>query len=107
MARQANQVGWVEPSLLVLGSLAEGPKHGYAIVKDVEATVGISLGPGTLYAALARLEDGGLIEPLAGENRRRPYRLTAEGERVLQERLRSMASFSRLGLRRLSAGGAA
>lgn len=107
MARQPNQVGWAEPSLLVLGSLAEGPKHGYAIVKDVESSVGIALGPGTLYAALSRLEEGGLIEPLAGENRRRPYRLTAEGERVLQDRLRSMASFSHLGLRRLSAGGTA
>lgn len=107
MARQANQVSWAEPSLLVLGSLAEGPKHGYAVVKDVEATAGVTLGPGTLYAALARLEDAGLIEALDGQDRRRPYRLTAQGESVLEERLRSMASFSRLGLRRLAAGGAA
>jgi len=92
---------FAEPSLLILVSLSDGPKHGYAIMTDVEAGTGRPLGPGTLYAALARLEDRGLIEALAPVERRRPYRLTGLGETVLREQLSSLESFARLGLRRL------
>ena len=56
---------FAEPALLILVSLRDGPKHGYAIMADVEAGTGRPLGPGTLYAALARLEERGLIEALA------------------------------------------
>ena len=56
---------FAEPSLYILLSLSDGPKHGYAIMTDVEAISGSPLGPGTLYAALARLEARGLIEALA------------------------------------------
>jgi len=59
------------------------------------------MGPGTLYAALARLEERGLIEALAPVDRRRPYRLTAIGSQVLTEQLRDLAEFAELGLRRL------
>jgi DNA-binding PadR family transcriptional regulator len=59
------------------------------------------MGPGTLYAALARLEERGLIEALPPEDRRRPYRLTAVGASVLAEQLRDLAEFADLGLRRL------
>ena len=55
---------FAEPALLILVSLSDGPKHGYAIMADVEAGTGRPMGPGTLYAALARLEERGLIEAL-------------------------------------------
>ena len=50
---------FAEPALPILVSLSDGPKHGYAIMTDVEAGTGRPLGPGTLYAALARLEERG------------------------------------------------
>ena len=92
---------FAEPALLILVSLSDGPKHGYAIMTDVEAGTGRPMGPGTLYAALARLEERGLIEALAPVDRRRPYRLSALGAGVLAEQLNDLAEFARLGLRRL------
>ena len=92
---------FAEPSLAILVALSDGPKHGYAIMADVEAGTGRPMGPGTLYAALARLEERGLIEALAPVDRRRPYRLTALGSTVLAEQLRDLAAFAQLGLRRL------
>jgi DNA-binding PadR family transcriptional regulator len=92
---------FAEPALLILVSLSDGPKHGYAIMTDVEAGTGRPMGPGTLYAALARLEERGLIEALRPVDRRRPYRLTAVGAGVLAEQLRDLAAFAELGLKRL------
>jgi len=97
---------WSDPGLLVLSSLAGGAKHGYAMVSDIEAIAGVHLGPGTLYGALARLEEQGLIEPLPADGRRRPYRITGAGSRVLREQLTSIASVAETGLSRLHAGGA-
>ncbi len=94
---------WSEPSLLVLSSLAGGDKHGYAMVADIEQIAAVHLGPGTLYGALSRLEDQGLIEPLAPQGRRRPYRITAAGELALQEQLTTMAALASTGLTRLRA----
>src|SRR6266702_5444483 len=74
---------WADPPLLVLASLAEEPKHGYAITQDVAQTMGVRLTAGTLYAVISRLEAGGLIEPLEPEGRRRPYRITAAGAQAL------------------------
>jgi DNA-binding PadR family transcriptional regulator len=91
-----------EPALLILVSLAEGPRHGYAMTEDIEAIAGVRLGPGTLYGALARLESRGLIEPMKSEDRRNPYRLTAVGERALRTRLDSMMAVARTGQRRLA-----
>jgi DNA-binding PadR family transcriptional regulator len=102
MARRREHVGWAEPALLILSSLADGPKHGYAIIKDVKEQASITLGPGTLYAALSRLEERGLVIAMDGDERRRPYRITAEGAAVLDERLRTMARFARKGLARLA-----
>jgi DNA-binding PadR family transcriptional regulator len=68
----------------------------------IEALCGVRLGLGTLYGALARLERRGLIEPLPSEDRRRPYRLTAAGTSVLEERLRDLEGFVRAGLGRLA-----
>lgn len=90
-----------DPGLLVLTSLAEGPKHGYAITIDVENLSGMRLGPGTLYGALARLEEKGLIEALPAEDRRRPYRLTGAGSAALQEHLQTLERVTRSGLDRL------
>ncbi len=91
-----------EPALLILASLAGGPKHGYAIIEDIGALAGVRLGPGTLYGALVRLEERGLIEPLPGDDRRRPYRLTALGRDVLADQLSSMQQLAEAGLRRLA-----
>lgn len=92
---------FTEPALLILASLAGGPKHGYAIMEDVEVMCGVRLGPGTLYAALTRLEQRGLIEALPADERRRPYRLTAAGARTLEADLAGLRDFAAVGLRRL------
>jgi DNA-binding PadR family transcriptional regulator len=96
-----------DPSLLVMTSLADGPKHGYAITIDVEDFAGVHLGPGTLYGALSRLESKGLIEALPAEDRRRPYRLTAAGRAALEQELQKLQSVTRRGLDRLRAAEAA
>jgi DNA-binding PadR family transcriptional regulator len=92
-----------DPSLLVLTSLADGPKHGYAITTDVKEFAGVNLGPGTLYGALSRLEDRGLIEALEADDRRHPYRLTSTGKTALEEHLRSLEAVANHGLHRLRA----
>lgn len=86
-------------------SLAGGPKHGYAITRDVQELTGVKLGPGTLYGAIARLEERGLIEPLDADDRRRPYRLTASGTAELREQLSAQQRVARVGLHRLAAAG--
>ena len=91
------------PATLILSSLADGPKHGYALTKDVEEFAGIRLAPGTLYEALARLEAQGLIEALESADRRRPYRLTAAGATALQAHLDAQRRVTDTGLRRLRA----
>lgn len=92
-----------EPALLVLISLADGPKHGYAMTEDIEAMTEIRMGPGTLYGAITRLEARGLIERLEADDRRNPYRLTALGERALRSRLASIEAVARVARRRLAA----
>jgi DNA-binding PadR family transcriptional regulator len=91
-----------DPSLFIMASLAAGPRHGYAMMEDIEAFAQVRLGPGTLYGALARLEQRGWIEPLPAEDRRRPYRLTAAGAVALREQLTSLEQVAALGLRRLA-----
>jgi DNA-binding PadR family transcriptional regulator len=71
--------------LLVLASLADGDKHGYAMTEDIHTLAGVRLGPGTLYGAIMRLEERGWVRALNSTDRRRPYRLTADGRRYLQE----------------------
>jgi DNA-binding PadR family transcriptional regulator len=92
-----------DPGLLVLTSLANGPKHGYAITADIQQLAGVRLGPGTLYGALSRLEDKGLIEALPAEDRRHPYRLTDAGSSALEEHLQALHRVARSGLDRLRA----
>lgn len=92
-----------DPSILILASLAGGIKHGYAIMEDIATIAGVRLGTGTLYGAIARLEESGLIQALPSEERgRRPYHLTSAGRAFLREQLTSMETFATLGLRRLA-----
>ncbi len=90
-----------DPLLLVLASLSGGPKHGYAIMQDVEAFSGARLGPGTLYGAISRLERDGLIAPMAGDRRRRPYRLTRAGAEALREQAALLDRIVKVATRRL------
>lgn len=96
---------FAEPSLLILTSLSDGPKHGYAIMLDVEQGTGRPMGAGTLYAALVRLEEQGLVEALEPVDRRRPYRLTAIGASSLAEQLRGLSDYAQRGLRQLGETG--
>ena len=90
-----------DPELLILSSLASGPKHGYAVMADIEAEMGVVLGPGTLYTAISRLVEQKLIAPAARDERKRPYRLTPAGAALLEERLTAMQQVAAFGLRRL------
>jgi DNA-binding PadR family transcriptional regulator len=91
-----------EPALHILISLADGPKHGYAMTEDIAELSGKRPGPGTLYGALTRLEHMGLIERLESSDRRNPYRLTARGARVLKTRLAALDALARAGRKRLA-----
>jgi DNA-binding PadR family transcriptional regulator len=95
-----------DASVLILTSLADGPKHGYALISDIREFAGVQLGPGTLYGALDRLEGIGLIEALPAEDRRHPYRITGAGAVALSEHLASLERVSAVGRLRLSLGGA-
>src|ERR1700722_12545492 len=90
------------PATLILSSLADGDKHGYALTKDIETFAGVRLAPGTLYEALSRLEGQGLIEALPSEDRRRPYRLTTMGVTALGQHLAVQRRVVDVGLRRLA-----
>ena len=91
-----------DPGLFILVSLADGPKHGYAMLNEIEELSGSRPGPGTLYGAISRLEGQGFIEPVESDDRRTPYRLTAAGRRHLADHLKAMESLARIGARRLA-----
>jgi DNA-binding PadR family transcriptional regulator len=103
---QAGSLGgfgrYAGPATLILSSLADGAKHGYALTKDIEQFAGVRLAPGTLYEALGRLESQGLIEALASDDRRRPYRLTAAGAEALRAHLADQRRVADVGLNRLA-----
>ena len=86
---------------LVLSSLADGPKHGYAMIEDIRAFSSTLLEPGTLYGAIARLEQRGWIQPLPAEDRRRPYRITSAGTDALRAQVETMEQVVSAGRRRL------
>jgi DNA-binding PadR family transcriptional regulator len=94
--------GVTDPGLLILISLAAGPKHGHAMMRDVERFAGVRMGPGTLYGALTRLDEDGLVEPMAPEGRRRPYRLTHSGMASLRDRLQGIERAVSVGLQRMA-----
>ncbi|MGH2610000.1 MAG: PadR family transcriptional regulator [Tepidiformaceae bacterium] len=90
-----------EPALLVLVSLLGGPKHGYGISDDILSMTGRRPGPGTLYGAIGRLEESGLICALPGDGRRKPYELTAAGRSEVLRELKWLEGITREGTRRL------
>lgn len=90
------------PALLVLTSLAAGPKHGHALLKDIESFAGDRLGAGTLYGAIARLEERGLIVALPEEDRRRPYAITPTGAALYREVISEMDQIVEVGRARLA-----
>jgi DNA-binding PadR family transcriptional regulator len=94
---------FAEPSVLILASLSSGPKHGYALIKDIEEIAGTTLGPGTLYGALSRLVQRGLVEALPAQDRRRPYRITPAGAAAARAYLQHVQRVAAVGLRRLEA----
>jgi DNA-binding PadR family transcriptional regulator len=94
---------FAEPSVLILASLSGGPKHGYALIKDIEEMAGTTLGPGTLYGALARLEQRGMVEALSAQDRRRPYRITPAGAEAARAYLENVQRVAATGLKRLEA----
>ena len=96
--------GFAEPWLLVLTSLADGPKHGHALARDIEEFAAVRLGPGALYGAITRLEQRGLIEPLDSDDRRRPYRITEAGTAALAEVVADMRRLADTGAARLGSG---
>jgi DNA-binding PadR family transcriptional regulator len=91
-----------DPSLLILSSLAGGERHGYSLMKDVEEFAGVSMGPGTVFGCLARLEERGLVEALEPQDRRHPYRITAAGSAALEEQLRELERVTSTGSARLA-----
>jgi len=91
-----------DPTLLVLASLAESDKHGYAMMEDIESFAQVRLGPGTLYGAITRLEQRGWIKPVASNNdRRQPYRITGAGREHLTDQLSQLNRLVKTGLNRL------
>jgi DNA-binding PadR family transcriptional regulator len=95
-----------DPPLLILTSLAGGPKHGHALAKDIEDFAGVVLGPGALYGAITRLEERGLIEPVASDSRRKPYCISATGSAALAAALAEMRRIEAVGSSRLGVAGA-
>lgn len=92
----------LDAGLLVLMSLATGPKHGYAIIQDVDRFADIRMGPGTLYAAIERLENGELIAPVASTDRRKPYRLTRRGLDALRAQTNALRRLAGVASKRLA-----
>ena len=72
---------------LVLAALEDGPKHAFAMTRDIEARSGRRPGPAILYGAITRLVDREWIAPVATSDPRRPYRITSGGRTVLSEHL--------------------
>jgi DNA-binding PadR family transcriptional regulator len=97
-----------EPVLMILLSLADQPRHGYALLKDMEALSGgrVRMSTGTLFGALRRLLEDGWIERFEQEDtsrQKQAYRLTAAGRKQLQLELDRMKQLTRAGFARLKA----
>jgi len=100
---------FTEPVLLILTSLADQPRHGYALLKDIEWLSGgrVRMSTGTLFGALRRLLEEGWIERFELEDtsrQKQAYRLAAAGRKQLQLELDRMRQLTRAGFARLRAG---
>lgn len=94
--------------MLILTSLADQPRHGYGLIKDIESLSGgrVRMSTGTLFGALRRLLEEGWIERFESQNtsrQKQSYRLTALGRGQLQVELERMKQLTRAGLARLRA----
>lgn len=94
---------FLDRKLLVLVSLLTGPKHGYALMKDIEASFAVRLGPGTLYACVGSLEKEGLVEAMPSVDRRHPYRITPRGDLEVRRAIAEVARVTSVALTRVSA----
>lgn len=100
-----------EPTFLILTALADEPRHGYGVIQEVSALSSgrVTLRPGTLYAALDRLVDEGLVavdrEEVVASRLRRYYRITAEGAAALAEESQRMSANAAAARRRLRKAG--
>lgn len=72
------------------------------MAKDIEVFAGVCLGPGTLYGAITRLEERGLIEALPSPDRRRPYRITPAGSAALAAAVAELRQLADIGATRLA-----
>ena len=90
-----------DPTLLVLASLADGEKHGYAMMEDIRKFASVRLGPGTLYGAITRLEERGWIRPTGVRDRRQPYAITAAGREYLEQQVAGLDHVVKAAQRRL------
>ena len=90
-----------DPTLLVLASLADGDKHGYAMMEDIERFAGVRLGPGTLYGAITRLEENKWIRPGPSDSRRQPYTITSAGREHLAAEVEQVGRVVRTASKRL------
>jgi DNA-binding PadR family transcriptional regulator len=90
-----------DPTLLVLASLADGDKHGYAMMEDIQKFAQVRLGPGTLYGAITRLEERGWIRPTGARDRRQPYTITGAGREYLEQQVASLEHVVKTAQRRL------
>ena len=103
------------PAVLhILLALADGSKHGYGIAQEIKAiTQGqVTMGPGTLYGSIKRMLRTGLIEeteerpgPELDDERRRYYRLTGFGQRVLEAETRRLSNLIHVARRKRLLGG--
>ena len=104
MNKQGTQIPLTPAVLHILLALAEGERHGYAIAQEIEtATEGdIHMGPGTLYGSIRRMLSAGLIDESArrprhdDDERRRYYRMTPLGRRLLEAELSRLTRVMRV-----------
>src|ERR1700749_2247262 len=97
-----------EPVFLILTSLADRPRHGYALMQDVQQISNgrVMLSTGTLYGALRRLLEDGWIERFEQEDtarQKQAYRLSGAGRSRLAVELQRMKELTRAGFARLKA----
>jgi DNA-binding PadR family transcriptional regulator len=98
----------------IMLALADGEKHGYAIMQEVDALSGgtVNMGPGTLYGSIKRMLKANLIEetderpdPKIDDQRRRYYQLTAFGERVIEAEAKRLSALVAAARRKQLLGG--
>jgi DNA-binding PadR family transcriptional regulator len=83
-----------DPEFLILVSLSESPKHVYAMINVLDHLAGVRLGQDTLYGAIARLAQRGLVEPLVTNDHLQPYNLTPVGAEIARSKFMRLADLA-------------